>query len=96
MPVHYRYVFMERKESTSFLFSGLLLILWLISVSHTHSCFAGQLHAVFRFAGADLPEPLPNAAVSLGVDFSMPVEFLLSFLQYAVSQGVAGCRLVFL
>lgn len=96
MPVHYCYAFMDRKESTAFLFSALLLIPWLISLSRTHSCFAGQLHTAFGFAGADLPEPLPKAGISLGVDFLMPVEFLFSFLQYVVSQGVAGCRLKFL
>jgi len=72
------------------------LILWLISVSHTHSCFAGQLLSAFGFAGPDLLKSLPNAGISLGVDFSMPVEFLLSFLPYVVSQGVSGCRLKFL
>lgn len=84
---------MNQKESASFLFSALLLIVWLISLSHTHSCFAGELHTAFGFAGDDLPEQLPNAGISPGVDFLMPIEFLLSFLQYVVSQGVAVCRL---
>lgn len=92
----YCYAFMDPKESTSFLFSALLRILWLISLSRTHSCFACQLHTAFGLAGADLPEPLSKAGISLGVDFLMPVEFLLSFLQYVVSQGVAVCWLKFL
>lgn len=64
-----------------------------LSLSHTATLQVSYIHG---FAGTDLPEPLPNAGISLGVDFLMPVEFLVSFLQYVVSQGVAVCWLKFL
>lgn len=96
VPVHYCCAFMDQKESTEFLFLALLLIVWLISFSLTRSCFASQLHRALGFAGADPPEPLAKAGISLGVDFLMPVEFLLSFPQCVVSQGAAGWQLQFL
>lgn len=81
-------------RKASFLFSTLTRSAADFSLSHP--CSAGELHTALGFAGVDLPQPLPNAGISPGFDFFLPLEFFFSFLQHVVSWGVAVHWLKFL